>query len=80
MNNGSEDRTLLIEEEIWELWRNGQSRCPFCIGASERDFEAMCDCSRYSWEKYGMPLVIGVVGTDIAVTVPPAKYEEGDAT
>jgi hypothetical protein len=66
----------LTEEAIWFAWRRGESRCPYCIGLDMREFEVVCDCSRYSWETTGKPLVIQVVGRpDTAQVVPPTQYQ-----
>lgn len=50
------------EKPAWDAWERGENRCPFCIGLAMEDFEAVCDCSRYSLETTGKPLVIQVIG------------------
>lgn len=37
---------LVTEKEHWDLWAEGESRCPFCDNVDSRDFEAICDCWR----------------------------------
>lgn len=47
----------------WQAWERGESRCPYCIDVEDmREFEAMCDCSRFSLETTGRPIVIQVTG------------------
>lgn len=65
----------MTEREIWQAWERGESRCPYCVGADMRDFEAMCDCSRFSWETTGQPLVIQVTGMpETAQVVKPVSF------
>lgn len=62
----------LTEEQIWEEWERGESRCPYCVDLDERDFDATCDCSRWSLERFGVPVTIWVNGhPESAVTVKP---------
>ena len=65
------------EEEHWEAWVDGKARCPICTGLSMEDFETVCDCSRYSLETTGEPLVIQVIGMpETATIVPPGRIIE----
>lgn len=59
----------LSEREHWEAWRRGEMRCPMCIGLPMDEFDAVCDCSRYSLETTGKPLVIQVIGVPESRTV-----------
>ena len=65
------------EAEHWDAWLEGTTRCPFCIGLAMEDFEAICDCSRFSLETTGEPLVIQVAGQpETATIVPPERITE----
>lgn len=78
MDEYPEEFVELTEEEHWEAWERGEMRCPYCVGADERDFEAMCDCSRISWERYGKPIVFMVRGRpDTAQIVKPNAFVGG---
>lgn len=69
------------EQDIWNAWERGESRCPYCINLDMRDFEATCDCSRFSLETTGKPIVIQVIGMpETAQVVPPHTIKwDGDA-
>ena len=61
----------------WEAWERGEARCPYCIGLDMRDFEAICDCSRFSLETTGKPVAFQVIGSDNPpVVVPPHRIVE----
>jgi hypothetical protein len=63
------------EGEHWAAWERGEIRCPYCVGLDDQDFEATCDCSRWSWEKNGHGISIQVVGSDNPpVPVKPHTY------
>lgn len=62
------------QQAHWEAWERGEDRCPLCWDLDERDFEACCDCSRWSWEHNGHGISIGVVGTNISVPVKPYTF------
>jgi hypothetical protein len=65
------------ETEQWQAWQRGEARCPYCIGLDDRDFAATCDCSRYSLETTGRPIVIQVIGRpETAQTVMPERIVE----
>lgn len=65
------------EREMWETWERGESRCPYCIGLDIEEFEVVCDCSRYSLETTGRPIVIQVIGRpDTAQVVKPHRIVE----
>lgn len=34
----------LAELRCWRAWELGRSRCPYCVGAEDYDWLAMCDC------------------------------------
>jgi len=70
------------ERDIWEAWGRGESRCPYCVDITDmRDFEAACDCSRFSLETTGYPLVIQVKGRpDTAQVVPPHQIVDGSTS
>jgi hypothetical protein len=64
------------ENEIWDAWSRGESRCPHCINMGDDEFEAMCDCSRYTFEKTGKQLSIEVIGHPESITpVMPIQPE-----
>ena len=65
------------EEEHWDAWLDGKVRCPICTGLSMEEFETVCDCSRYSLETTGRPIVIEVIGMpETATVVPPTRIIE----
>lgn len=65
------------EEEHWDAWLEGKSRCPICTGLGPEDFETVCDCSRHSLETTGKPIVIEVIGRpETATIVPPERIIE----
>lgn len=71
------DRRELSEREHWEAWQRGEMRCPMCVGLDMDEFEAVCDCSRYSLETTGRPITIQVIGMpETAQTVLPHKIVE----
>lgn len=70
--------TYASEQEHWEAWERGETRCPYCVGLDDQDFEAVCDCSRWSWENNGHGISFQVIGsTSDPVPVKPHKYVEG---
>ena len=40
----------MTEQQTWETWGRGESRCPICTGASAADFATLCDCWQFERE------------------------------
>ena len=39
-----DNKDNLSEDKISELWQQGKSRCGYCLGASAKEWEIICDC------------------------------------
>ncbi len=52
------------EIRLWQSWERGETRCPYCVNAAWRDFEAMCDCPRFE--------------SEAAAPLAPETQNEGD--
>lgn len=71
------DPAFKSEEEHWDAWLDGKVRCPICTGMEMHEFELICDCSRYSLETTGRPIVIQVTDQpETATVVPPTRIIE----